>query len=80
MRKLILYCFLIVITDPYRGIKYDEINAYYFETTYNELTITEIEETEPPASVFRKSYEPSDYDFTDKALEDIDSYLNNELE
>lgn len=33
-RKLLIYVFLIVITDPYKGLKYQQINAYHYEQTY----------------------------------------------
>lgn len=35
-------CYLIVIIDPYRGLRYDEVQAFYYEKSYRELTITEI--------------------------------------
>jgi len=28
IRIFILICFLIVITDPYKGLKYNEVNVY----------------------------------------------------
>lgn len=28
MKKILLYVFLIVISDPYRGINYNQINVY----------------------------------------------------
>jgi hypothetical protein len=38
--KLAVYIFLIVITDPYKSIKYDQINSYDIDNSPLEDVIT----------------------------------------
>ena len=38
--KLSIYVFTIVITDPYRGIRYDDIAVYDFEREYRSISVT----------------------------------------
>jgi hypothetical protein len=53
--------FIIVITDPYKGIKYGEIDVYNYETKCKKkcIEVIEPEETGPPKDDDSKTW--SDY-------------------
>lgn len=66
MKKFILFLFTIVITDPYKGLRYDRVNVYYFsiDTSVQEYSFKDssvedsikIKKDEPIAEL---SFDPS---------------------
>lgn len=76
MKAFVVCVFLLVITDPYRDIDYDKINAYYFfpDTCYENCTsVTEAETNNEfsfdPLPMPKKS-----------AYQDIDLSQNNDFD
>lgn len=62
MKQLIIALFTVVIINPYEGLDYEKVNAYYFDNDY-QTEVTESDYQEP------KEIELDDYlvfdDYTD---------------
>ena len=55
MRKFILYLITLVIVDPYKGLKYDQVNAYYYFREEQEVVEYSPEDLEESKPIFKLS-------------------------
>jgi len=71
MKRFIFFLFTLVIIDPYKGLKYDQINAYYF-VQVEEEKLDSVKEELSDDELDLDSEDEDDEDSYDYKITDLD--------